>query len=899
MFSLDPLAYRPLAAALLTLSLFLIAATGSADSMPETTPLIISEVLPNAGMGADDYRHEWVEVHNLSDHPVRLEGWSIEDDLISSELPSVTLLAGEFAVIVGRASLLAAAPGTKLLILPTARIGSGLRNDGDRVSLIDPGGITRDVISWGDERRPYHFDAPEANVSIIRDQRGLQSRAVAPTPFLADPRGHAAPRSGSAQQQPPNSIVRMTAAMIAPDADDAAGEWVVIHNISDERVVTAGWTLSTPMSRIAIPARAIRAGESMLIASSVDRRGKPLPIDFSTVADAIAALRDPNGRIASGLARLGGHLILRDSEQHWLATASWGSDTRFHELPAPQTGEALQFRQADRSVRPAPDGRATTPELRILSLSLSASGFEASLISDAATPLDLAEWSLSIDGASHQLPDLVLSPAATIDIAGEQVAESSFRLARTDGSRSINVPLPPVTGAAMDAVEINRPLDPELPPHQSTGSESDPPIWISEVYPAAGMGREDAAHEWFELANGSDEAIRLDGWTIADNHSSDELDGIIIQAGAVIVIAASDRGLAPETALIADGRIGNGLANKQDELVLYDPAGRVVDAVSWGANVRHSQIAAPSPESSINRASPDGSAFLSAPNPGVLIEEPVVQPAFEPTYSFEQSSPQMWEVERQVLAQEPNPMVPDDPVVRLPQVRITEIMSAPNPGEPEWIEIENFGNTNTALEGWILEDSQSSTELSGLLAPGERMIIATGEIAAGSDQTRVLTVRRLGNGLNNAGETLTLRDASGVAVDSVTYGSGSSEVPSPARGYTLALQPARWVVNEVPSPGGRDVQPFLEHAFSPASAQARAEPEGVPVIEASALQSGGLNPWLIVSAGLGGVIVVLLLLRWRPAPNLETAPEPEAPPTFSEPTLQGDVTAQLEEEADP
>jgi endonuclease G len=103
----------------------------------------------------------------------------------------------------------------------------------------------------------------------------------------------------------------------------------------------------------------------------------------------------------------------------------------------------------------------------------------------------------------------------------------------------------------------------------------------------------DTANEWFELQNVSASNITLSGWTISDNVTSNEaIPTVTLGPGGHVIVAATSAGFASEhpgftgTVLtIADGSIGNGLANGNDRLILKDSNGATVDAVSWGTDV--------------------------------------------------------------------------------------------------------------------------------------------------------------------------------------------------------------------------------------------------------------------------------------------------------------------------
>ena len=113
-------------------------------------------------------------------------------------------------------------------------------------------------------------------------------------------------------------------------------------------------------------------------------------------------------------------------------------------------------------------------------------------------------------------------------------------------------------------------------------AEPAPPLEITEIFANAGEGSRDAAFEWVEIHNAGTAPIDLAGWTIGDNGAMDELPGVVIAPGARLTIGgsaeAADGGV---DIVVEDGRIGNGLANSGDVVLLRDPRGRVVDEVDY------------------------------------------------------------------------------------------------------------------------------------------------------------------------------------------------------------------------------------------------------------------------------------------------------------------------------
>lgn len=98
----------------------------------------------------------------------------------------------------------------------------------------------------------------------------------------------------------------------------------------------------------------------------------------------------------------------------------------------------------------------------------------------------------------------------------------------------------------------------------------------------------DAAHEWVELYNAGSEPLELEGWSITDNFSTDALPDLRLDAGGFGVLAASEHfqedwpDYDGPLAVLDDGRLGNGLSNLGDCLILRDAERRIVDALSYG-----------------------------------------------------------------------------------------------------------------------------------------------------------------------------------------------------------------------------------------------------------------------------------------------------------------------------
>ena len=117
-------------------------------------------------------------------------------------------------------------------------------------------------------------------------------------------------------------------------------------------------------------------------------------------------------------------------------------------------------------------------------------------------------------------------------------------------------------------------------------------IVINEVYYDVKCHGEEGWNEWVEIYNPTDEAVNISGWKIADNGGEDVIPSsnlIPAQGFAVITPKASTwtkwPSISPETVKIVLGsKIGNGLANDGDRVVLINNFGTEVDAVSYGTD---------------------------------------------------------------------------------------------------------------------------------------------------------------------------------------------------------------------------------------------------------------------------------------------------------------------------
>ncbi len=112
------------------------------------------------------------------------------------------------------------------------------------------------------------------------------------------------------------------------------------------------------------------------------------------------------------------------------------------------------------------------------------------------------------------------------------------------------------------------------------------------------------------------------------------------------------------------------------------------------------------------------------------------------------------------------------------QVVVNEVMFAPLQGEPEWVELLNRSEQVLDLFGWQIQDSRpaaarqfGSTALR--LSPGGYVVVAEDSVRFRSrypDVTVPVAAPGRWPRLNDGGDAVVIRDATGAVVDSVVYG---------------------------------------------------------------------------------------------------------------------------------
>jgi hypothetical protein len=183
-------------------------------------------------------------------------------------------------------------------------------------------------------------------------------------------------------------------------------------------------------------------------------------------------------------------------------------------------------------------------------------------------PLSSARATIYLDDMSlYEAPlDMPVNPATPSAPEPEAPAEEP-------------APESPPAGAERSSEVLSQAVSAERSPYQ---------VKINEVLYDPAQPGDEAGNEWLELYNAGSEPVDLGDWTISDNGAGDRLPPLTLPPGAFAVVAAGEafRSAYPafDGSLLAldGGKIGNGLADKGDRLILRDSAGRLADALSYG-----------------------------------------------------------------------------------------------------------------------------------------------------------------------------------------------------------------------------------------------------------------------------------------------------------------------------
>ena len=195
---------------------------------PDMSTLVrLNEVYPRPGTGSND---EFIELINIGDRVVELEGWQIDDAVDSGSSPYTF----------GQVFL----PARGLLVIYKPESKITLNDTGDTVRLIQPNGNELDTTS---------YDSAAKSMSWSRNISQWQWTST-PTPQAVnifteiEAETEDDPEEQEEEDDLPAATPRIVINELLPNPDDSE-EWIELHNLEAEPASLDGWRIEDASGR--------------------------------------------------------------------------------------------------------------------------------------------------------------------------------------------------------------------------------------------------------------------------------------------------------------------------------------------------------------------------------------------------------------------------------------------------------------------------------------------------------------------------------------------------------------------------------------------------------------------------------------------------------------------------
>ena len=347
------------------------------------------------------------------------------------------------------------------------------------------------------------------------------------------------------------------------------------------------------------------------------------------------------------------------------------------------------------------------------------------------------------------------------------------------------------------------------PGHTHIIPKPDYPLFISEILadPPSGLAgdanrdgvRDTYQDEFVELYNAGPVPISLAGWRLGDstvlkNHFQFPPDAVIEPNSYIVLFGGGTPSGFTVPVYTDDGKIGNGLTGKGEEVRLIDDNGHEIDVVS------HS----PWPtKQSLVRNPPDGGTFVPHKTASTT------KALFSPGHTHIIPKPDYPLFISEILADPPSGLAGD---ANRDGVRDTY--------EDEFIELYNAGSEPISLAGWRLGDSTSLKNhfrfpADAVIAPHSYIVLFGGGNPTGFTTPVYTDDGKIGNGLTGKGEEIRLIDNNGHEIDIVSHDdwpSKQSLVRTPADGGAFVPHKTASPIAAPFSPGhASETRPILTY----------------------------------------------------------------------------------------
>lgn len=285
-------------------------------------------------------------------------------------------------------------------------------------------------------------------------------------------------------------------------------------------------------------------------------------------------------------------------------------------------------------------------------------------------------------------------------------------------------------------------------------------IIITEI-----VAYEKSNHEWVEIYNKGSVPVDLTGWKFVEdgiNHGLSAFRGdLTLDPGEYAVIADDATNTAMDYLSFTGTLIDSSwqtLREDGESIGLAAADGAIIEKFTYvsaadGSLQRISALLNDYTTANWNKSASGtnsiGAAYVAP------LQAPVVPPSATPLPPPAQPSEQV--DQQQGQQQPPKQQIVSSWKPARSDIVINEFVADPGDEPKEWIELYNNSPVPINLAGWFLED-------------GSRNVIALKGILGVSGSSRFAVIESSNAILNNTGDSITLRDADGAGIDSVSYG---------------------------------------------------------------------------------------------------------------------------------
>ena len=260
--------------------------------------------------------------------------------------------------------------------------------------------------------------------------------------------------------------------------------------------------------------------------------------------------------------------------------------------------------------------------------------------------------------------------------------------------------------------------------------------------------------EFIELYNAGSASVDISGWRLGDSSKSSDSffqfpANTIMEPGSYVVLFGGGKPTGFTVPVYTDdGRIGNGLTGKGEDIHLIDDTGDTVAVVShtpWPT------------KQSLVRHPPDGDEFVPHKTASTI------KALFSPGHTHIIPKPDYPLFISEVLADPPSALAGD-----------ANRDGRRDTYEDEFIELYNAGSEPISLAGWRLGDSMAPKNsfqfpANAVIEPGSYIVLFGGGNPSGFTVPVYTDDGKIGNGLTGKGEKILLIDNNGHEIDVVEH----------------------------------------------------------------------------------------------------------------------------------